>query len=170
MAVMDSHAQSVVDRAALRESLEQTRAAFHRLVAEIGDERWGEKSPQSAWTMGEVLEHLTWALEQLPKEVEMARQGKWMFNMPKWIADPGSYWMTRWQARKADARSVLLRYDAAMDAAVRALAAVPDSDWNLGAPFYGHGFHTVARLFEVPAEHIREHTGNPTYPQAGAAA
>lgn len=148
-----------VDRKALRENLEATRDAFHRLAAAVGDRRWREKSPYSAWTMGEVLVHLTWALEQLPKEVEMARQGKGMFNMPKWIADPGSYWMIRFQARKSNAASVLRRYDTAMDAAIAALDAVPDTDWALGAPFYGHGFHTVARLFEVPAEHIREHAG-----------
>ncbi len=88
----------------------------------------------------------------------MARQGKGMFNMPKWIADPGSFWMIRWQARKAGPESVRRRYDAAMDAALAALEAVPDSDWELGAPFYGHGFHTVARLFQVPAEHLAEHT------------
>ena len=45
-----------------------------------------------------------------------------------------------------------------MNETLAALDAVPDSDWSLGAEFYGHGFHSVARLFEVPAEHLVEHT------------
>jgi hypothetical protein len=149
----------VPDRAILRAGLEATRADFRRLLDAASGDRWRSKSPSSAWTVGEVLVHLTWALEYLPKEVEMARQGKGMFNMPKWLADPGSYWMIRWQARKSDPESVRRRYDAAIDAAIAALEAVPDTDWHLGAPFYGHGFHTVAALFETPARHLAEHTG-----------
>lgn len=161
---MEAHAMtavqsvSVPDRAALRAELEATRAEFHRLL-NATVRHWHEKSSTSAWTRGEVLVHLAWALEQLPKEVEMARRGKGMFNMPKWIADPGSYWMIRWQARSVDLESLRRRYDAAMDAAIAALDTVPDTDWGRGAPFYGHGFHSVARLFEVPGEHIVEHSG-----------
>ncbi len=152
-------ARGIPDRAALVAGLEATRKAFHRLLDSASGDHWRARSTSSAWTVGEVLVHLTWALEQLPQEVAMARQGKGMFNMPKWIADPGSYWLIRWQARKSSPESVRRRYDAAMDAAIAALDLVPDSDWGKGAPFYGHGFHTVARLFEGPAEHLAEHTG-----------
>ena len=149
-----------VDRARLADGLEKTRDAFHRLVDSTSGDGWREKSPNSAWRRGEVLVHLAWALEYLPQEVEMARQGKGMFNMPRWIADPGSYWMIRWQARKSDPASVRRRYDLAMDAAMRALEAVPDGDWERGAEFYGHGFHTVAMLFEAPGQHLAEHVGS----------
>ncbi|HEX9115510.1 MAG TPA: DinB family protein [Anaerolineae bacterium] len=151
--------QAAPDRAALRALLEATRTNFHRQVAAAAGDRWRSKSPFSAWTVGEVLVHLTWALEQLPKEVEMARQGRGMFNLPKWIADPGSYWLIRWLARNSSPESVRRRYDAAMDAALASLEAVSDADWNLGAPFYGHGFHTIVDLFETPASHLAEHTG-----------
>jgi hypothetical protein len=153
--------QPAPDRAALRASLEATRAAFHRLVDAAAGERWRQKSPNSAWTVGEVLVHLTWALEYLPKEVEMARQGKGMFNMPGWIADTGSYWIIRWEARKSTPDSVRRRYDAAMDKALALLETVPDGDWAKGAPFYGHGFHSVADLFAAPVEHLAEHTEHP---------
>lgn len=162
---MQNHAVPAVqspaapDRAALRAELEATRAAFHRLLDSARGERWRCKSPASAWTVGEVLVHLTWALEYLPKEVEMARQGKGMFNMPKWFADPASYWIIRRQTHRMDPESLRRRYDAAMDAALAALDTVPDSDWGLGAPFYGHGFHTVTDLFQAPAQHLAEHTG-----------
>jgi hypothetical protein len=81
-----------------------------------------------------------------------------MFNMPKWIADPGSFWITRWEARKSDPRSLHRRYDVAMDATLAALEGLPDSDWGLGARFYSHGFYTVADLLATPGEHLAEHT------------
>lgn len=149
---------AVPDRAILRARLEEARAAFHRqLEWAAGEERWNQKSPTSEWRVGEVLVHLTGALEYLPKEVEMARQGKGMFNIPKWIADPLSYWLTRWEARSSDPESLRRRYDTAMDAVVAALDSVPDSDWGLGARFYGHGFYSVADLFDTPTQHLAEH-------------
>ena len=157
-AAHETQAAAIPDRAQLRADLEATRAAFHRLLDAAAGARWHAKSATSAWTVGEVFEHLTWALEQLPKEIESARRGKGMFNLPKWIADPASFWIIRRQARKSDPQSLRRRYDAAMDAALAALETVPDSDWGLGARFYGHGFYTVADLFRTPAEHLAEHT------------
>jgi hypothetical protein len=143
----------------LRDRLEATRAAFHRLLDGAAGDRWDDKSSNSEWTVGEVLVHLTGALEYLPQEVASARRGKGMFNLPKWFADPASYWLTRWEARQSDPESLRRRYDAAMDATIAALETVPDTVWCLGAPFYGHGFYTVADLFETPAHHLAEHTG-----------
>jgi hypothetical protein len=108
--------------------------------------------------MAEVCVHLTWALEYLPKEVSSARRGKGMFNFPKWLADPGSFWYVRLLARNITREAIWHRYNAAMDAAIKALEMVPDSEWELGAAFYGEGFHSVADLFRTPAKHLAEHT------------
>ncbi len=150
--------QPAADRESLRAGLETTRALFHELLSSVSDERWFHKSPASAWTVGEVFVHLTWALEYLPQEVAAARRGKGMFNIPKRLADPASYWYIRWTARRETRESIRRRYDAAMDAALSALDTVPDGDWLLGAQFYAEGFHTVADLFRVPARHLTEHT------------
>jgi DinB superfamily len=150
--------QPSCDREALRSELEATRCAFHALVESLFDERWHQQGPASAWTVGEVLVHLTWALEQLPKEVASARRGKGMFNFPKWLSDPLSYWLTRWTARNATREQVVRQYDQAMAAVIRTLDEVKESDWALGAHFYGHGFYTVADLFHTPAQHFAEHT------------
>ena len=158
MAPTGRQATGVVDRAQLRADLEATRMAFHRLLDDAAGARWHQKSATCAWTVGEVLVHLTWALEQLPQEVTAARRGKGMFNMPKWIADPGSFWIIRRQARKSDPATLRRRYDTAMDAVLAALETVPDSDWGLGARFYGERFYTVADLFATPGRHLVEHT------------
>lgn len=144
--------------AALRSQLQENNAAFGALVDTISDERWREKSPTCKWTLGEVLVHLTWAVEQLPREIASARQGKGMFNYPKAVADPLSYWITRWLARSASREDLKRRYDAAITETLRSLDDVPDSDWGLGASFYGERFYTVAELFETPVHHFAVHT------------
>jgi DinB superfamily len=158
MARTTSTASSTTDRVALRVGLEATRAAFLDLVDRVAGKRWHQKSPATAWTVAEVLVHLTWALEYLPQEVTRARRGEGMFNFPKWVADPFSYWYIRLTARNSTPESIRQRYSAAIDAAIRALEQVPDSDWERGANFYGEGFHTVADLFQAPARHLAEHT------------
>jgi hypothetical protein len=153
--------QASVDRAALRAELEVTRTAFHTFLNALSADRWHQKSPSSAWTMAEVAVHLTWALEQLPQEIASARRGQGMFNSPKslnWLFDSLSYWMIRWMARKATPEMISRRYDAAMAAVLRTLDEVKESDWALGASFYGHGFYSIADLFHTPAEHLVEHT------------
>lgn len=153
--------QASVDRAALRAELEATRTAFHALLNSLSADEWRQKSPTSAWTMAEVAVHLTWALEQLPQEIASARRGKGMFNSPKRLerlADWVSYWLTRWLARNATPEAIGRRYDAAMTAVIRTLDEIQESDWGLGAPFYGHGFYTIAELFHTPAAHLAEHT------------
>jgi len=163
IATMDTYLETAqptsdVDRVALRAELAETNAQFRALVESIPDARWHQKWPGSAWTAGEVMVHLTWALEQLPAEVASARRGQGMFNYPAWLANPASYWINRWNARGVTRAAVARRYDAAMAAVLDALDAVADGDWGLGANFYGHGFHTIEGLFHTPAQHLAEHT------------
>jgi DinB superfamily len=142
----------------LRSELEATRAGFHRLLDTVSKAAWRLKSPSSQWTVVQVFVHLTWALEYLPEEVQSARRGRGMFNLPKRLADLLSYWYIRWIARKVTPDSIGRRYDQAMDASISLLSTIPDSEWRHGADFYGEGFHTVEDLFHVPARHLAEHT------------
>jgi hypothetical protein len=47
------------DRERVREQLEATRHAFHGLVARVSADDWRRRSAISAWTIGEVLVHIT---------------------------------------------------------------------------------------------------------------
>lgn len=69
-----------------------------------------------------------------------------------------SYWYVRLFARNTTREGIGRRYNVAMDAANKALEMVPDSDWELGAAFYGEGFHSVAHLIRAPAKHLAEQT------------
>lgn len=151
-------APRIVDRAALRAELEATNTQLRTLVEAIPETRWQQLCPGSAWTVCEVMVHLTWALEQLPAEVASARRGRGMFNYPAWFANPASYWINRWNARGVTRAAVVRRYDAAIAAVLASLDAVADGEWDLGANFYGHGHYTIEALFHTPAQHLAEHT------------
>lgn len=141
----------------LRADLEATRVKFHMLLDSISEDTWHQKSPTTNWSVAEVFVHLTWAIEFLPKEVASARKGKGMFNMPGWISDPASYWYIRFAARKSTRASIRKRYDAAINATINALATVADTDWQLGAQFYGEGYYSVEDLFKTPGQHLTDH-------------
>lgn len=146
------------DREALRAELQGTRTEVERWLSTLSAAQWRQPSPASAWTVAEVFEHLTFALEYLPAEVAAAKRGRGMFNFPKALADPVSYWSTRWSARQATPQSIGRRYEAAMTAALQALAEVKEGEWEAGADFYGEGHYSVADLFRTPAQHLNEHT------------
>lgn len=145
----------------LRPELEAARATFHTLVQTYAGDKWHKGSGTTAWSCGEVLVHLTWAVEYLPKEVACARQGRGMFNTPHWLAwlvNPLSYWYIRWIARSATPAAIRQRYDQAIDATLHVLDTIRDDEWAQGADFYGEGFYSVERLFRTPIEHINAHT------------
>ena len=158
VSVSPTHVQSRPDRAALRAELEATQKAVQRWLTTLTDEQWRRKAVTSAWTVAEVFVHLTGALEFLPDEVVSAKRGQGMFNYPKVVSDPYSYWSTRLEARRATRAGLAQRYSAAMAKVLHALDAVQDDEWSLGARFYGEGYYTVADLFRTPAQHLAEHT------------
>lgn len=152
--------QSVPDeevRASLRAEIEAARDSFRRIAGNLDDERWRGRSEGSRWTGKQLLHHVTWAVEQLPREVESAGRGRGMFNYPKFFADPASYWLVKWEARSATRESLLTRYDSAVERVLEALDQV-SGGWDRGARFYGEGFYSIRDLFRTPATHLLEHT------------
>lgn len=146
-----------VDCSAIRAEIEATREAFRALLATVPERRWLETADHSKWNGRQILDHITWSLEQLPKEIESAKREKGMFNFPKALANFGSLWTVKWSARKATRESLRTRYDAAVENVLAALESVRPEEWNRGARFYGERFYSVTDLFHTPAEHFEEH-------------
>ncbi|HNO66513.1 MAG TPA: maleylpyruvate isomerase N-terminal domain-containing protein [Tepidiformaceae bacterium] len=152
------HTTPVHDRrATLRAEIEATADSFRRLVSTLPDDAWNRRAPGSGWTGKQLLHHVTWALEQLPREVESAKRGKGMFNYPKLVADAGSYWLVKWEARAVTRASLGARYDSAIERVIDALQRIEDTEWTKSARFYGEGVYSVADLFGTPASHFQEH-------------
>lgn len=164
-ATLENQQVAEVDRPALAAEIEATRAAFRALVVDLPEERWSRRALGSKWNGCQLLEHITWSLEQLPKEVESAKQGKGMFNFPRKIAETGSYWMVKWSARNATRDGLLARYEGTVARLLESLERVQADEWSRGARFYGERFYSVEDLFHTPAEHFREHAALLTQPQ-----
>jgi hypothetical protein len=148
--VPSHHAEVQADLAA-------TRVAVQQIFAGMSDADWRRRSANPAWTIGEVLAHLTWSLEQVPREVESARRGRGMYNLPAFLLGPLNVLVVRRYARRYTRQTLALQYEAAYAAALRALEGVKDNEWRLGAPFYGEGFKDIETLFRAQARHVAEH-------------
>ena len=66
----------ILDRMVLRRQLEETRSAFHAVVESLTDADWHRKTTSTAWTIGEVLTHLTYTHAHTPETIEHVRQGR----------------------------------------------------------------------------------------------
>ena len=149
---------AAVDRGALAAEIEATRIAFRALATGLSEDRWAERAVGSKWNGRQLLEHITWSLEQLPKEVESAKRENGMFNFPGALANAGSYWMVKWSARKATREELLARYEGAIARVLESLEGVQADEWPRGAKFYGERFYSVEDLFHTPAAHFGEHS------------
>ena len=96
----------------------------------------------------------------MPREVASARQGKGMFNFPRFVRDPLAALYTRLGARRESLATITRRYDTAHAATLRTLDEVRDDEWQRGAPFWGEGFITIEGLFRAQSRHLMEHRGD----------
>ncbi len=150
-------------RKALQMQLVDTRRAFHAALDRLDDEALRRPSRNPKWTNGALLTHIVLSLRFIPLEVSMAKRGRGMFNIPKWLFDPinaiGASQIGRWQS----CESLRKRFDAAHDAALRSLNQLDAQDFARGGNFYGTGFHSIRDLFENQASHFTEHANDITF-------
>lgn len=87
-------------RATVQAELAAMRVTIQQLLARVSDADWRRRSANPSWTVGEVLTHLTWSLEHVPREVECARRGRGMYNLPPILFGPLNMLATRLLARR----------------------------------------------------------------------
>jgi hypothetical protein len=148
------------DHSALCAQLEETRLAFHTLVASLPEEVWRSKHTASAWTVCELMSHIVDGLAHTPDAIDHARRGKPFLNLPSllnWLTAPGNFWLSKWHARGQTRQTILTRYDAAHQALLKKMEGIRADEWSRGAPCYGEGYKTVLDLFVLPTRHLPEH-------------
>lgn len=152
----------------LRAELEATRQAYHALLDSLSEEDWEKPSGNLAWTVGQLMVHMTFAPRMLPADVNLIRRGGWMPKLPAFLFNWSNVLMTRWAARKETVHSVGALYDAAHDRALSVLETVQDDEWSLsrnypdwdpllsGTVTLEHLFRYLTLHFEVHAEQVRQ--------------
>jgi hypothetical protein len=156
-------------RDVIRSELEATREAFYALVASISDGDFRQPSLNPAWTVGEVLFHMSLAPRMLAADVRILRRpGRYprlltgLLNAIRPVFDALNVLYARLGARRLTRRKLIDKYDAGHTAALRALAMVAEDSWDKGLDYPNWdpqlaGHVTIERLFRYPKAHFEAH-------------
>lgn len=102
----------------LRQEIEATRLAFHQLLDSIPDKAFSLPSINPAWTVGQVLYHMSIAPRLMVLDVQMIggqrRFYRWLPRLvPKRLFDWLNVHLTRYGARKLSRQFLSDEYDRA---------------------------------------------------------
>ena len=151
---------AIPDRTVLCRQLEETRFAFHDVVEQLSDADWHRNTSSTAWTIGEVLTHLTYTLAHTPEAIEHVRQGKNYLNPPSflnWLGHLINRRLAQQSARSQTRTSILARYDKAHTAMLATVEGMRDDEWGRGASCFGAGYQTILDLCQMLPTHFQEH-------------
>jgi hypothetical protein len=154
-------------RERLRQEIEVTRVAFHHLLDSIPDEALSFTSGNPAWTIGQVLFHISIIPRYIFVEVQMIRKQRWIYILmvrmvPKRVFDWLNAHMTRLLARRLSHQSLSREYERTQTAVLRALDAIPEADFSktMTYPFWDPlltGEVSVEYLFGYIKRHFDSH-------------
>lgn len=148
----------------IRAELEATREAYHTLLSALTDEDWPRPSGNEAWTVGQLMYHMTIAPRMLPTDVRIIRRGGRAPRVPAFLFNGLNVLMTRWGARKWTRLTVGQAYDEAHAATLAVLETIQDDEWARGVEYPDwdpmlSGFVTIERLFRYLPLHFEAHAG-----------
>ena len=149
-------------REVIRQELEETREQFHQLLHAIPAEDFSRPSANPAWTVAEILFHMSVALRFLPEDVILIRRFGWLPRPPAFLFHRFNVWFTRRGARNATHRHLAEQYDRAHARTLQALETIQETEWTKGAQYPGwdpalSGHVTLEDLFHYPAHHFHAH-------------
>jgi hypothetical protein len=146
----------------IRQELEETRAQFHQLLQSIPAADFARPSANPAWTVAEILFHMSVALRFLPEDVQFIRRFGWLPKPPAFLFHRFNVWFTRRGARNAIHPHLAEQYDQAHARTLQALDTVGETEWTKGAEYPGwdpalSGHVTLEDLFHYPTHHFHAH-------------
>jgi len=151
----------------LHQEIEGTRTAFHQLLATIPDEALSRPSDNPAWTIGEVLYHMSLAPRLMVADVSMITGEHKSYQLvPKLIPQALFDWVnkvyTRSQGRNLSRSELADAYDQATAKILQTLASVQDEDFQKSAIYPGwdpllSGEVTLVQLFHYVKAHFELH-------------
>jgi hypothetical protein len=118
----------------LHKEIENTRLEFHRLLDRVPPEAYGQPTDNPAWTVGEVLYHITLSLRLFGSNALLIQGPVWLQHLIAALVPRRPYdWLnrelTRLGARHVSSEYLARRYDQAHRATLHALASV--AEWDL---------------------------------------
>lgn len=151
--------------------LETTRQNFHHLLDSIPEALYVNPSNNPAWTIGDVLYHITLGPPAIRVEVGMIRHAPWMFqalnDTTSKIFNWGNALFAR-QPKRITRQRLSKAYEAGHAGLISSLRRVREEDWKksvhypevfvselAGVVTVERLFHYVTLHFDVHAEQIK---------------
>ena len=151
----------------LRVELIETCAAYHAFLAEIPDQAFSQPSDNPAWTIGEVLYHMSLAPRFMTTDLKMIMSRPRLARVfatlvPQSVFDRLNDWYTRYGARKLNRSFLSEQYDNAHRRVLNSLETVQEEDFQKSMLYPGYdpilaGDVTVERLYHYIKLHFEEH-------------
>lgn len=153
---------------ALVQEMEDTRRDFHHLLDSVPEALYHHPSNNPAWTIGEVLFHMSLAPRFLTADLRLIIGQAWIAKVigvliPKSLFDKLNEHFTRcWASRNMKREKLRRAYDKAHENAMRALESLDEEDFSksLEYPDYDElltGVVTVEKLYRYITIHFKVH-------------
>ena len=120
-------------KAQLQAEIEETRRQFHQLLQSIPDEAFHLPSDNPAWTIGEVLYHMSIAPRFMVADVKMILERPVLLKLlPRLFPERLFHWLnarlTRYGARHLNRQFLANEYNKAHTRALQALNSLAEAD------------------------------------------
>ena len=142
--------------------LEETRSAFHALLAQVPDDAWESSTNNPFWNNRQLLYHIVMAVEMFPQDIKLIRRQR-LISPPAWLFNWLNIYSTRWRARRHNRASLAAAYDSAHDIVLTILDGIKEEEWNLSGryPDLGGnmpgGHRTIEMMFHYLSQHFQDH-------------
>jgi hypothetical protein len=153
----------------VRAELLQTREAFHKLLTDIPEEAFSKASDNPAWTIGEVLFHMSLAPRFVVTDLRIIISRPWLAKVfaavvPIPLFHRLNAFFTRYWSRNLSRTFLAQEYDRAHARAMKSLEALQEDDFEKAVQYPGYdpmlsGTVTVERLFRYLKLHFEAHAG-----------
>ena len=119
----------------LRQEIEETRLAFHRLLDSIPGDAFSLPSDNPAWTIGQVLYHMSIAPRMMVLDVKMISNQHWTFRLlsrlfPRRLFDWLNIHLTRHGSRKLSRQFLSDEYDRAHFSILKVFDSLSEADFT----------------------------------------
>ncbi|MDQ2691733.1 MAG: DinB family protein [Chloroflexota bacterium] len=151
----------------LRAELIETRQAYHELLAQIPDEAFSRRSDNPAWTIGEVLFHMSLAPRFVVTDLRFIISRPWLGKafaalVPIALFNRLNEFLTRFGSRNLNRTFLAEQYDRAHKRALESLEALQEADFGKSVRYPGYdarlsGQVTVERLYRYLKLHFEAH-------------
>ena len=151
----------------LRNEIQDTQRAFHRLLEDVPIDAYPRRSDNPAWNIGQVLFHMSIAPRMMVQDVSMITRQRKFYQLIPWLVPQVLFdWVnqvyTQQAARNPSKDFLTGKYDRATTNILRTLESVRDDDFAKSARYPGwdpllFGSVTLHELFRYVGAHFRVH-------------